>query len=76
MTQTTTPDNIQERKSQSTKIRILIGRSGLLIALIILFVVLALVAPIRRSRINCPAHTHCLYVFLLCCGPAGPRSSP
>lgn len=69
MTQTTTPDNIQEKKSHYTNIRILIGRSGLLIALIILFVVLALVAPnflTARNMLNVLRQVS--FVGIIACG--------
>jgi ribose/xylose/arabinose/galactoside ABC-type transport system permease subunit len=69
MTQTTAPDQIQEKKSQYTNIRILIGRSGLLIALIILFVVLALVAPnflTTRNMLNVLRQVS--FVGIIACG--------
>ena len=69
MTQTTAPDRIQEKKSHYTNIRILIGRSGLLIALVILFVVLALVAPnflTARNMLNVLRQVS--FVGIIACG--------
>lgn len=52
MTQIAAPEKTEVKQSTRTNIRVMIGRSGLLIALIILFVILSLVAPNFLSTRN------------------------
>jgi len=69
MTQITAPDKTEVKQSTGSNIRVLIGRSGLLVALIILFVILSLVAPnflTARNMLN--VFRQVSFVGIIACG--------
>ncbi len=69
MTQITAPEKTEVKQSTRSNIRVMIGRSGLLIALIILFVVLSLVAPnflTTRNMLNVLRQVS--FVGIIACG--------
>ena len=69
MTQITAPEKTEVKQSARSNIRVMIGRSGLLVALIILFVVLSLVAPnflTARNMLNVLRQVS--FVGIIACG--------